>query len=486
MLSPAAPTSNPSRPYIPKLTYKNSYNSDSTSTSHVDAASRQGSVTTLDPSQTSSPAHSNVSLSSQAPSSFMMPPTSHPREERRKKSSGRFSSFFSVKEPSTQAFVDYQKAQSRKAANVASKHGYHGPPAMPGVSAAKLPANVPKVNSKWDGLPKALKEKEKDHLKEKRSSRRDSTMTGKTSSHLSSNSTVRAKTYRDRSLAPSSNGSHRTHRALGTASSGNSADSFNFSTRPLLDGADQNPSTSRPTTSSTSSRMTDGVSFMLPTIEADDDAKSLAGYSMVSVAESMESLSSVFSQHDMPLTPLSCAPSDWGSSSAKSSQGPSSSNPGLVVPPVPPMPSELCLVPEDAPIPELPECSLSQPQAPTLPGSRLSAVDAIGSKGEIAFGSLTLVESSSGESSDEAGDQIGELDALSPQRRAERRIDKAIAPWNLSEPDAEAPKARDRDSMGNISIHSVAFGQRGDRDVSGRSSGIRGFLRRPNLALSQR
>ena len=32
---------------------------------------------------------------------------------------------------------------------------------IPGVSSAKLPATVPKVNSKWDGVPQVLKEKEK-------------------------------------------------------------------------------------------------------------------------------------------------------------------------------------------------------------------------------------------------------------------------------------------------------------------------------------
>ncbi len=33
---------------------------------------------------------------------------------------------------------------------------------MPGVSSAKLPAKVPKVNSKWDGVPQTLKEKDKE------------------------------------------------------------------------------------------------------------------------------------------------------------------------------------------------------------------------------------------------------------------------------------------------------------------------------------
>ena len=38
---------------------------------------------------------------------------------------------------------------------------------MPGVSSAKLPPTVPKVNTKWDGVPQALKEKEKEKEKDK-------------------------------------------------------------------------------------------------------------------------------------------------------------------------------------------------------------------------------------------------------------------------------------------------------------------------------
>lgn len=41
---------------------------------------------------------------------------------------------------------------------------------MPGVSSAKLPVTVPKVNSKWDGIPQAVKEREKDKEAHKRHS----------------------------------------------------------------------------------------------------------------------------------------------------------------------------------------------------------------------------------------------------------------------------------------------------------------------------
>ena len=40
-------------------------------------------------------------------------------------------------------------------------HGRSNTVGLPGVSSAKLPPTVPKVNSKWDGVPQTLKEKEK-------------------------------------------------------------------------------------------------------------------------------------------------------------------------------------------------------------------------------------------------------------------------------------------------------------------------------------
>ena len=45
------------------------------------------------------------------------------------------------------------------------------PVGLPGVSSAKLPPTVPKVNTKWDGVPQALKDKEKDKDKDRGSYR---------------------------------------------------------------------------------------------------------------------------------------------------------------------------------------------------------------------------------------------------------------------------------------------------------------------------
>jgi len=72
----------------------------------------------------------------------------------REKKGGSFFGFLSVKEPSAQAFEDYQNAMRKKRGRATAV-------GLPGVSSAKLPPTVPKVNSKWDGVPQAAKEREK-------------------------------------------------------------------------------------------------------------------------------------------------------------------------------------------------------------------------------------------------------------------------------------------------------------------------------------
>ncbi|KAI9677895.1 MAG: hypothetical protein M1829_002392 [Trizodia sp. TS-e1964] len=63
----------------------------------------------------------------------------------KKSSSSSFFNFFSVREPSAKAFADFQQQTLRAAA-------VNGSQAR--VSSARLPTSVPKVNSKWDGVPK--------------------------------------------------------------------------------------------------------------------------------------------------------------------------------------------------------------------------------------------------------------------------------------------------------------------------------------------
>ncbi|KAI9783884.1 MAG: hypothetical protein M1816_001136 [Peltula sp. TS41687] len=69
--------------------------------------------------------------------------------------------FLTVKEPSRLALEQYERDMKRKAAEAAKKSGRPSNINGLDIPTAKLPASVPKVNSKWDGLPKAITEQKK-------------------------------------------------------------------------------------------------------------------------------------------------------------------------------------------------------------------------------------------------------------------------------------------------------------------------------------
>lgn len=80
--------------------------------------------------------------------------------EKQSKSKGKsFLNFFSVKEPSQQAFEEYERRMRAKGPTGDGRIVTSG---VSGVSSAKMPASVPKVNSNWDGLPQVIKLKEKE------------------------------------------------------------------------------------------------------------------------------------------------------------------------------------------------------------------------------------------------------------------------------------------------------------------------------------
>jgi hypothetical protein len=74
---------------------------------------------------------------------------------KKKKKTGSVFGFLSLKEPSQVAFEQFAEAQRKQAA----EKGTPSPTSRPSTSYAskKLPENIPKVNSKWDGVPDALK-----------------------------------------------------------------------------------------------------------------------------------------------------------------------------------------------------------------------------------------------------------------------------------------------------------------------------------------
>ncbi|KAM3416026.1 hypothetical protein BST61_g9513 [Cercospora zeina] len=59
--------------------------------------------------------------------------------------------FLALKEPSHSAFEEFAEQEEKKLAS------QKGPKVLRGVSSQKLPQHVPKVNSKWDGLPESTR-----------------------------------------------------------------------------------------------------------------------------------------------------------------------------------------------------------------------------------------------------------------------------------------------------------------------------------------
>ena len=224
---------NLSVPYMPKLQYRTG-SSDaedlplSGSISPVSPASIIFSLATvsttptsrnsldLGPLANSKDATPEMASSPDAGSSIV--PPSHPSltlpVKKPKRRGSSFFSFFGVKEPSQQAFDDYQRQMRKKGT---SKNGRATAVGLPGVSSAKLPPTVPKVNSRWDGIPQILKEKKK----QKRMNSSESIGVGSRSirtsgSEKSTSTTTSSTRSRGSSLNPKTRGLQQTHPASPT------------------------------------------------------------------------------------------------------------------------------------------------------------------------------------------------------------------------------------------------------------------------------
>ena len=178
----AGQTTRQNGPYIPRLSYRTnsadvSSNRDSVGTMSTDFSSTAtpSTVSTRPRYSTSTsmptprlPSETSISHKSQRSSEAADPrytksvsgssaaqtANSLAKSAKKDKKGGSFLNFVSVKEPSAQAFEEYQNAMRKKRGRATAL-------GMPGVSSAKLPPTVPRVNSKWDGVPQAVKEKDK-------------------------------------------------------------------------------------------------------------------------------------------------------------------------------------------------------------------------------------------------------------------------------------------------------------------------------------
>lgn len=176
-------------PWMPRLQYRAKSGNDPDHVVNVDAISPVSSSfsSSLASTAPSTPALSerspspNSSLpayrkyrqklmaSSSSSSSYHLSHDNNNAAERKppQKRASSFFNLFSVKEPSQQALEDYQR-QLRISGGASSKDRRLDTVGLTGISSAKLPPTVPKVNSKWDGVPHQLiKEKEKEKHKQK-------------------------------------------------------------------------------------------------------------------------------------------------------------------------------------------------------------------------------------------------------------------------------------------------------------------------------
>ena len=168
-----------------------------------------------------------VSLSS-APSTSSNPPTIYsrrssisqsltqdacygtPTKGQKKKKVNSMFGFLTLKEPSQSALEQFAEKQRKQAAEKGGKVSAVG---IPGVSMQKLPPTVPKVNSKWDGIPESLKVKE---AAQKRESFLNSEKANLKSFGSSEGSVVTSESSGSRnppnSITSSSNSSYRSER----------------------------------------------------------------------------------------------------------------------------------------------------------------------------------------------------------------------------------------------------------------------------------
>lgn len=221
---------NLSVPYMPKLLYRTSSSDGenlplSDSISPVSPVSTSFSLATastaptsrsssdLGPLPNSKDATPEMVSSPDAKSSIVPPSHLSPTipVNKSKKRGGSFFSFFSVKEPSQQAFDDYQRQMRKKGT---SKSGRAVGVGLPGVSSAKLPPTVPKVNSRWDGIPQVLKEKDKQKRMKSPESIGGRSRSIRTSGSETSTSTTTSSTRsRGSSWNPKTRGLQQTHGA---------------------------------------------------------------------------------------------------------------------------------------------------------------------------------------------------------------------------------------------------------------------------------
>jgi hypothetical protein len=149
---------------MPKLKYRNPLPADEQSPSlEVRRISGQQAVPAEEPPTTPSshassysrPSFDSASLTSTSLASTASSASSNDSKTSKKKKTGSVFGFLSLKEPSQLAFEQYAETQRKQALERSTATPTSRPVST--YAAKKLPKNVPRVNSKWDGVPDSLK-----------------------------------------------------------------------------------------------------------------------------------------------------------------------------------------------------------------------------------------------------------------------------------------------------------------------------------------
>ncbi|KAL9577785.1 MAG: hypothetical protein Q9212_006143, partial [Teloschistes hypoglaucus] len=228
------------QPRIPRLTYRCNPSTASISDQSIITTRTESSAASISTCATSPPT-SSFHFSDDAPSPFSLdgacdskpsPSSLSPQTAANepKKNSSSFFKFFTVKEPSTQAFEAYQEQMKKRGT---TQNGRANAVGLPGVSSAKLPATVPKVNSKWDGVPQTAKDKAKAKELTQRQSFSSVTRPVHTSQSNASNLTTSSTTSSSSSSSSSTRSDLRGNGKLRLDnSSGNLSDIYGWESPP--------------------------------------------------------------------------------------------------------------------------------------------------------------------------------------------------------------------------------------------------------------
>lgn len=177
----------PSPPRVPQLKYRNSASPDAVATTAIEDCYTAGNQPNVAKPQGLSIRDIRMSMpQNQAserhtpspPKSSMAPSLMTASQAPTKKKSSLFGGLFAVKEPT-------QLALSQFSAQLTAQHGSTSATKVPNVRMEKMPQHVPKVNAKWDGIPDAVKQREKRDKELARAAKRQSITTSTVQSNSS-------------------------------------------------------------------------------------------------------------------------------------------------------------------------------------------------------------------------------------------------------------------------------------------------------------